>query len=228
MIGIIGAMQTETAAIIAEMKNKNEETISGVRFVRGEWCGKEVVVATCGVGKVFAALCAEAMILTYHPDCIINSGVAGALDDRLHLLDLVIGEQVVQHDMDTSPLGDPKGLLSGINRVTLPADAGLADALERAAAAMEVRSLRGTVASGDQFIADDAKRAFIRSTFGAACCEMEGASIGHVCYVNQVPFVVLRAISDGAADDAKMDYPAFVVKAAERSINILRKFTEEY
>ena len=85
-----------------------------------------------------------------------------------------------------------------------------------------------TVASGDQFIADDAKRAFIRSTFGAACCEMEGASIGHVCYVNQVPFAVLRAISDGAADDAKMDYPAFVVKAAERSINILRKFTEEY
>lgn len=228
MIGIIGAMQTETAAIIAEMKNKNEETISGVRFVRGEWCGKEVVVATCGVGKVFAALCAEAMILTYRPDCIINSGVAGALDDRLHLLDLVIGEQVVQHDMDTSPLGDPKGLLSGINRVTLPADTALADALERAAATMEVRSLRGTVASGDQFIADDAKRAFIRSTFGAACCEMEGASIGHVCYVNQVPFVVLRAISDGAADDAKMDYPAFVVKAAERSINILRKFTEEY
>ncbi|MBQ3085279.1 MAG: 5'-methylthioadenosine/adenosylhomocysteine nucleosidase [Clostridia bacterium] len=228
MIGIIGAMQTETAAIIAEMKNIKEDTISGVRFVRGEWCGKEAVVATCGVGKVFAALCAEAMILTYRPDCIINSGVAGALDDRLHLLDLVIGEQVVQHDMDTSPLGDPKGLLSGINLVKLPADAGLADALERAAAAMEVRSLRGTVASGDQFIADDAKRAFIRSTFGAACCEMEGASIGHVCYVNQVPFAVLRAISDGAADDAKMDYPAFVVKAAERSINILRKFTEEY
>ena len=228
MIGIIGAMQTETAAIIAEMQHKEEKRISGIRFVKGEWCGKEAVVATCGVGKVFAALCAEAMILTYHPDCIINSGVAGALDDRLHLLDLVIGEQVVQHDMDTSPLGDPKGLLSGINLVKLSADAGLADALERAAAAMEVRSLRGTVASGDQFIADDAKREFIRSTFGAACCEMEGASIGHVCYVNEVPFVVLRAISDGAADDAKMDYPAFVVKAAERSINILRKFTEEY
>ena len=228
MIGIIGAMQTETAAIIAEMENKEETVISGVRFVRGSWCGKEVVVATCGVGKVFAALCAEAMILTYRPDCIINSGVAGALDDRLHLLDLVIGEQVVQHDMDTSPLGDPKGLLSGINLVTLPADEKLADALEQAAKAMEVCALRGMVASGDQFIADDEKRAFIRDTFGAACCEMEGASIGHVCYVNEVPFVVLRAISDGAADDAKMDYPAFVVKAAERSINILRKFTEEY
>ncbi len=228
MIGIIGAMQTETAAIIAELQNSKEQIISGVRFVQGEWCGKEVVVATCGVGKVFAALCAEAMILSYHPDCIINSGVAGALDDRLHLLDLVIGEQVVQHDMDTSPLGDPKGLLSGINKVTLPADEKLADALERAAKAMDVTALRGTVASGDQFIADDAKRDFIRSTFDAACCEMEGASIGHVCYVNEVPFAVLRAISDGAADDAKMDYPAFVVKAAERSINILRKFTQEY
>ena len=228
MIGIIGAMQPETAAIISEMKNKEEKMISGVQFVKGIWCGKDVVAATCGVGKVFAALCAEAMILSYHPDCIINSGVAGALDNRLHLLDIVISEQVVQHDMDTSPLGDPKGLISGINCVELPADVKLADALADAADAMSVRFLRGTVASGDQFIADEEKRDFIRNTFGAACCEMEGGSIGHVCYVNQVPFVVLRAISDGAADDAKMDYPAFVVKAAEQSINILRKFTEEY
>ncbi len=228
MIGMIGAMEKETAAIIAELKNPKEERISGIRFVRGEWCGKEVVVATCGVGKVFAALCAEAMILTYRPNCVINSGVAGALDDRLHLLDLVIGEQVVQHDMDTSPLGDPKGLLSGINRVTLPADMKLVSALEEAAIAMQAPFLRGTVASGDQFIADDAKRDFIRSTFDAACCEMEGAAIGQVCYVNQIPFAVLRAISDGAADDAKMDYPAFAAKAAEQSINLLRRFTEAY
>lgn len=227
MIGIIGAMSIETEAIIRELQGAEEQVVSGVRFVKGNWNGTEVVVATSGVGKVFAALCAEAMILKYQPDCIVNSGVAGALDPALHILNVVIGEDVVQHDMDTSPLGDPKGLLSGINKVELPADAKLNAAFETAAASLGIPTLRGRVASGDQFIASDAQRAFIRGTFGAACCEMEGASIGQVCYVNGVPFAVLRAISDGAADDAKMDYPAFAAKAAEQSIKILKKAMEE-
>ncbi len=227
MIGIIGAMALETDAIIAALKSPVTETVSGVRFVRGEWCGKEVVVATSGVGKVFAALTAEAMILKYQPDCIINTGVAGALAPELHLLNVVIGEDVVQHDMDTTPVGDPRGLLSGINKIELPADEKLKAQFEKAAAALGIPTLRGRVASGDQFIADDEKRSFIRETFGAACCEMEGAAIGQVCYVNKVPFAVLRAISDGAADDAKMDYPAFAAKAAEQSIKILKKGMED-
>ncbi len=227
MIGIIGAMAIETDAIIAQLKDPQTETVSGARFVRGVWCGKEVVVATSGVGKVFAALTAEAMILKYHPDCIINTGVAGALAPELHLLNVVIGEDVVQHDMDTTPVGDPRGLLSGINKIELPADEGLQTRFEKAAAELGIPTLRGRVASGDQFIAADEKRRFIRDTFGAACCEMEGAAIGQVCYVNQVPFAVLRAISDGAADDAKMDYPAFAAKAAEQSIKILKKGLEE-
>ncbi len=227
MIGIIGAMALETDAIIRELEAPQSETISGVRFVKGGWCGKEVVVATSGVGKVFAALCAEAMILRYQPDCIINTGVAGALAPELHLLNVVIGEDVVQHDMDTSPVGDPLGFLSGINKIELPADAGLNARFEKAAAELGITTLRGRIASGDQFIADDAKRTFIRETFGGACCEMEGAAIGQVCYVNKVPFAVLRAISDGAADDAKMDYPAFAAKAAEQSIKILKKGLED-
>ncbi len=227
MIGIIGAMSMETEAIISELKNKETKTVSGILFSKGEWNGIEVVVATSGVGKVFAALCAEAMILCYRPDCIVNTGVAGALDPQLHLLNVVIGKDVVQHDMDTSPIGDPVGLISGINKIELPADERMITAFERAAASLEIPTLRGRVASGDQFIADDAKRSFIRETFGAACCEMEGAAIGQVCYVNETPFAVLRAISDGAADDAKMDFPAFAAKAAEQSIKILKKGLEE-
>ncbi len=227
MIGIIGAMSLETEAIIRELKDPVEEQISGVRFVRGTWYGKDVVVATSGVGKVFASLCAEAMILKYQPDCIVNTGVAGALAPQLHLLNVVIGEDVVQHDMDTTPVGDPRGLLSGINKIELPADPRLQNLFETAANSLGIPTLRGRVASGDQFIADDDKRTFIRQTFDAACCEMEGAAIGQVCYVNQVPFAVLRAISDGAADDAKMDYPAFAAKAAEQSIKILKKAMEE-
>lgn len=227
MIGIIGAMAVETDAIIKELNNPRTKEISGVRFVQGEWCGQQVVVATCGVGKVFAALCTEAMILTYNPKCIINTGVAGALAPELHLLNVVIGTEVVQHDMDTSPLGDPVGLLSGINKVTLPTDATLNTVLKNAAEVLEIPALAGRVASGDQFIAADEKRDHIRNTFDAACCEMEGAAIGHVCYVNRVPFAVLRAISDGAAGDAKMDYPAFAAKAAEQSIKILKKGLKE-
>lgn len=227
MIGIIGAMAIETEAIIKELKAPQVQQISGVQFVQGEWCGQQVVVATCGVGKVFAALCAEAMILAYHPKRIVNTGVAGALAPELHLLNVVIGTEVVQHDMDTSPLGDPVGLLSGINKVELPTDAVLNGAFKKAAEALGVPALAGRVASGDQFIASEEKRNYIRQTFGAACCEMEGAAIGHVCYVNKVPFAVLRAISDGAAGDAKMDYPAFAAKAAEQSVKILKKGLEE-
>lgn len=223
MIGIIGAMALETDAIIAEMKNKEETLISGIRFVKGEWQGSEVVVATCGVGKVFAALCAQTMILKYQPDKIINTGVAGGLSKGLHILDVAIAEGVVQHDMDTSPLGDPPGLLSGIDQVALPADKKMAAAMERAAEALSFHTERGIIASGDQFIAEDAQRDRIRSLFGAICCEMEGGSIGHVCYVNEVPFAVLRAISDGDEGDATMDYPTFAKKAAARSVEILKK-----
>lgn len=227
MIGIIGAMSMETEAIIRELQAPEEQVVSGVRFVKGIWGSTEVVVATCGVGKVFAALCAEAMILRYQPKAIINTGVAGALAPELHLLNVVIGEDVVQHDMDTSPIGDPVGLLSGINQIELPADAGLNQAFQKAADALGIPALLGRVASGDQFIASEEKRSYIRETFHAACCEMEGAAIGQVCYVNGVPFAVLRAISDGAAGDAKMDFPAFAAKAAEQSIKILKKGLEE-
>lgn len=223
MIGIIGAMESETAAIIRSMEQAEEQVISGVRFVRGNWCGKEVVVATAGVGKVFAALCTEAMILTYHPDCIINTGVAGALDSALEIMDVVIAEQVVQHDMDTSPLGDPIGMISGINKVELPADEKLIKAFAQAAETVGAKAICGVVASGDQFIAEQQKKDWIRSRFNASCCEMEGASIGHVCYVNNVPFAVLRAISDGASEEAVMDFPTFVQKAAKQSIEILEQ-----
>ena len=223
MIGIIGAMALETDAIIAEMINKEETLISGIRFVRGEWQGKEVVVATCGVGKVFAALCAQTMILKYQPDKIINTGVAGALAKDLHILDVAIADRVVQHDMDTSPLGDPVGLLSGINEVYLPADEKGACAMEQAAESLGIKTMRGTIASGDQFIAEDDQRNRIRAAFDPICCEMEGAAIGQVCYVNQVPFSVLRAISDGDEGDAKLDYPTFAKKAAARSDEILKK-----
>ena len=224
MIGIIGAMTVEIEGLRALMTDKKEETVSGIKFVSGVLEGKEVVTAVSGIGKVFAAICTEAMILKYDPDVVINTGVAGTLTDKLGIGDIAVARNVVQHDMDTSPLGDPRGLVSGINVIYFDADVKTSESLSRAAAELNINTVSGTVASGDQFIASKEKKQDITDTFGAVACEMEGAAIGHVCYVNGKPFAVLRAISDSADGHAEMDYPTFCRKAAENYINVVRGY----
>ena len=218
-IGIIGAMQMEVDALQAAMHNPASETVSGITFVTGTIGSHEVTAAVCGIGKVFAAMCAQTMILKYHPDAVINIGVAGTVTKGLQVLDIAIADKVCQHDMDTSPLGDPVGLISGINQIYFPADEALAAAIGAAADKLGCRNIRGTVASGDQFIHTQEKKDWIRETFGAIAAEMEGGSIGHVCTVNKVPFAVLRTISDG--DGAAMDYATFAPKAAMQSIDVI-------
>ena len=153
MIGVIGAMQIEVENLKKHMENVKEETVSGVTFTKGTIGGKDVVAAVSGVGKVFAAICAEAMILTYKVDYLINIGVAGTLCDELGVMDVAISDKVVQHDMNTSALGDPVGLLSGINEVYLPADEKLYKALEKVVAAKGINYKVGTIATGDLFLA---------------------------------------------------------------------------
>ena len=164
------------------------------------------------------------MILRYAPTLIINSGVAGTLTDALSIGDIAIAKDLVQHDMDTSPLGDPVGLVSGINKIYFEADAKAVSAFENAVKALGANSVTGTIASGDQFMSDTEKKNAIRDRFNAIACEMEGAAIAHVAYVNAVPFAVLRAISDSASGDAQMEYPKFVAMAAERSHKIIDTF----
>ena len=224
MIGIIAAMNVEMESLRSYMENTEEETISGIRFVRGMLEGQEVVTAVCGIGKVFAALCAQTMILRYAPEAIINTGVAGTLTNALGIASIAVSSAVVQHDMDTSPLGDPKGLISGINVVEIPADAQLGGKILACAKEMGVNAVSGVIASGDQFVASAERKDFITGQFGAIACEMEGAAIGQVCYVNKVPFCVLRAISDSADGSSHMDYPQFVKLAAEQSVALMRRF----
>ena len=222
-IGIIGAMQIEIDGLKAAMTNITEETVSGVTFTSGTLCGREVVCAVCGVGKVFAAIAAQTMILRYDPCALLNTGVAGGLADGLCVGDIVLADSVVQHDMDTSPLGDPVGLLSGINIVNIKTDEKLLQALIAATKRTGIDPVVGTVASGDQFIATDTQKQRIRGLFNAAACEMEGASIGHVAYVNKLPFAVLRAISDGGDG---MEFSKFVDLAAARSIAATKEFVQ--
>lgn len=228
MIGIIGAMEVEIEGIRSMMTDKTEKTVSGVRYVSGKLGGCEIVTAVCGIGKVFAAICAQTMILEYKPEAIINTGVAGSLSATLNVCDIAVADKVVQHDMDTSPLGDPKGLVSGINVIYFEADKKVCDMLTEAVKAHGINTVSGTIASGDQFIASKDVKERIVSDFGAIACEMEGAAIGHVCYVNKVPFSVLRAISDKADGVADIDYPSFCKMAADNYIKVICTFCEKY
>ena len=224
MIGIIAAMNVEMESFRSFIDNPHTETISGISFVSGTFEGKEVVTAVCGVGKVFASMCAEAMILCYQPEAIINTGVAGTLTDQLGIGSIAVSTAVVQHDIDTSPLGDPVAMISGINKIEIPANRTLSDALASCAKVQGVRTVSGVIASGDQFIVSPERKAFLVEHFGAIACEMEGGAIAQVCYVNNVPFCILRAISDSADGQSHMDYPAFVQMAAAQSVKMLCSF----
>ena len=226
IIGIIGAMDIEVDSIIASMKRKKIKVISSIKFVSGKIRGKKVVVAKCGIGKVFAALCAQTMILNFKPSVIVNTGVAGSLKKGISVLDVVVASSVVQHDMDTSALGDPKGLISGINVINIDTDKDASRTLTYAAENTQCKVRNGIIASGDKFISDKAEKDSICQQFDAMACEMEGAAIGQVCYVNKVPFSVLRTISDG--DGAEMDYMEFAPKAAEQSAKIIDNFIMLY
>ena len=221
-IGVIGAMQMEIDNLKESMENIKTETISGVIFVSGTIGDKEVVAAVSGIGKVFAAICTEAMILTYHVDMIVNIGVAGTLCKELGVMDVAVADRVVQHDMNTSALGDPVGLLSGLNEIFLPADENMRKLLCECLLDKGIHYKVGTIATGDLFLHKPEQKEKLNQRFEAIAGEMEGGSIGHVCYVNQVPFAVLRSISDG--EGGAMDYATFAEMAALRAIEVVIAF----
>ncbi len=221
-VGIIGAMKVEMDGLKAAMTETSVVEYSGIEYISGKIGGVSVVAAMCGIGKVFAAICAQTMILKFDVDMLVNIGVAGTLTSELNVLDVAVADGVIQHDMDTSPLGDPVGLISGINIVKIPADDKLSALLADCVRSFDRKAIVGTIASGDQFIDSKEKKNDICSKFEVMAAEMEGGAIGHVCYVNKVPFSILRTISDG--DGGSMDYAKFVVKAAEVSIEVVKKF----
>lgn len=217
MIGIIGAMDIEIGALNALMEAPESETVSGIVFTRGLLGGRSVVTAVCGVGKVFAAVCAQTMILRYGAEAVVNTGVAGSLTGELSIGDIAVADFTVQHDMDTTPIGDPPGLISGINLVKIPTDSVLTQRLASAVRRLGMGCLVGGIASGDQFLSRRTQKAAVAEAFGAVACEMEGAAVGQVCYVNGVPYAVIRSISDSFDGKGEMDYAEFRLLAAKNS-----------
>lgn len=222
MIGIIGALQREVNGLKEAMENVSVTKVSSVEFCSGTLCGIDMVVAEAGMGKVNAAVTAQTMILKYKPEFIVNIGVAGGLIKSLGIGDIVIADRTAEHDMDATPLGDEPGYITGLNRVYMDCDRKIVELLRECTEKMGINTVVGTVVSGDQFIYRDDQRKRLTEVFNGVAAEMEGASIGHVCAQNDVPFCVLRAISDGADSDSHMDYWTFCEMAANNSIKIIK------
>lgn len=223
MIGIIGAMDVEVAKLKELMGNVNVTTVAGREFVQGKLNGTDAVVVQAGVGKVNAASCAQALIDHFHVSAVINTGIAGSLRAEINIGDIVLAVDAVEHDMHVGSFGYPYGQVPGMDTLAFVADEKLRQIAKECSKKVnpDIGVFEGRVVTGDQFIAEKDKKAWLVETFDGYCTEMEGAAIAHVAYLNKVPYLIVRAISDKADDSAEMDYPTFEAKAADNSVRLM-------
>ena len=216
-LGIIGAMEEEVETLLGLMEHKQQAQKAGSRFVDGVLEGLNVTVVQCGVGKVNAALCAQILCDCFGVTHLVNTGIAGSLCADLDIGDLVVSQDAMYHDVDAEAFGYPVGKVPGMDVTAFPADDALIGYAFAAAEAVNPGHTKiGRVASGDQFVASREVKERIIEITKALCTEMEGAAIAQTAYRNQLPFVILRAISDKADDSTTMDYPSFERLAAHR------------
>ena len=227
-LGIIGAMAVEVELLKSNMENLSVEEKAGMQFYCGLLNALPVVVVQCGVGKVNASICTQVLCDCYGVSHIVNTGVAGSLRAELDIGDLVVSRDAVHHDMDVTYLGYAVGQVPGMDVLAFPADEMLIKTAQEAAEVVNPgHCALGTVASGDQFVASKEKKEQILADTNASCTEMEGASIAHTAWRNQIPFVIIRAISDKADNSAQMDYPVFEEMAAKRCAQVILLLTEK-
>ena len=227
--GIIGAMESEVRALCNELTNKEIVEYAGLSFSAGFLKGKEVVIVKSGIGKVNAALCAQDLILKFGVTKIINTGIAGAFAKGLEVFDFVVSTAAVYHDFDTTAFGYKIGQVPGLPEV-FTADEALADtaviAFAKTEFAKQHKVIKGIVASGDQFISDSSKKKTIQQNFTPACVEMEGCAIAQTCYLNKVPFVIVRCMSDMADDTVEQTYAFNEDICAEACACLVKKVIE--
>lgn len=221
--GIIGAMEEEVASLIEEMEVSSKIAKAKMVFHSGIIYNKEVVIVTSGIGKVNAAICAQILVDKFDVDYIINVGIAGGVGQEIYPGDIVIANSLVQHDVDTSAFGDKLGQIPRMEAYDFKCSNLLISHGKIACSSLEnVNTFVGRIVSGDQFIANSEKIKWLNKEFNALACEMEGASIAHVAYLNEVPFLIIRSISDNANNGAHMDYEKFKPIAVKNSNIILR------
>lgn len=229
MIGIIGAMEEEVEILKDKMVIKEKLEKASMEFCRGILKGKEAVVVRCGIGKVNAGICTQILADTFSVDCIINTGIAGSLQNQIDIGDIVISDTALQHDMDATGFGYKLGEIPRMECSEFPADKRLAGLAEKICREVnpEIKAHIGKVVTGDQFISDQSVKNRILEQFSGFCTEMEGAAIAQAAYLNGIPFVIIRAISDKADNSAVMDYPEFEKLAIKHCVNLVENLVEK-
>jgi len=227
-IGIIGAMDVEVTSLKQEANITKTTKIAEMEFCEGTLGNKNVVIVKCGMGKVNAGICANTLINDFDCTRVINTGVAGSLDNQINIGDIVVSTDAVQHDFNVEAIGFKKGEIPYTGLFAFPADKAMREAAVKAVheSAPDIGVFEGRVCSGDQFISTKEQKEKIISDFGGMCCEMEGAAIAQACYLNNTPFVVIRAISDKPDETEIVDYKSFEAKAAARCAKIVQYMVE--
>ena len=230
MLGIIGARDEEVAKIKERLENVEVQTFGGMDFYKGNFEGKSVVVVRSGIGKVNAAVCAQILADRYQVSGIVNTGIAGSLMAKIDIGDIVLSTDALQHDMDATNFGYPAGQIPRMDVLSFPADPKMLALAKECCGRVnpEIHTYEGRVVSGDQFISDQKKKDWLIETFHGYCTEMEGAAIAQAAYLNGIPFLIIRAISDKADNSANVDYPTFEAQAIIHSVNLMLEMIRCY
>lgn len=229
IIGVIGAMDEEVSRLKEKMQVKKVEKKAGMEFFEGELAGKDVVIVRSGIGKVNAGICTQILVDDFGVEAVINTGVAGSLKNEINIGDIVLSTDALQHDMDATGFGYEHGVIPRMEQSTFVADKKLVDLAKQVNEEVnsDIGTFVGRVVSGDQFISDKAKKDWLVEKFGGYCTEMEGAAIAQAAYLNEIPFLIIRAISDKADNSAEMDYGEFEAKAIEHTVKLVTSMMEK-
>lgn len=225
-LAIMGAMEEEIEPLLAHFKNVNVVEFANNKYYEANYNGLDIVIAYSKIGKVFASLTATTMIEKFGCDTLLFSGVAGAINPELKIGDLIIADKLCQHDLDITAFGHPNGFVPG-GSVFVETSDKLRDIAKEVAKENDLKVIEGTIATGDQFVHSVERKDFIESTFKADALEMEGASVAVICDALNVPFFVLRAISDSADGGADIDFDEFLKSSAVNSANYLIKIVDK-
>ena len=228
-IGIIGAMDSEIYTLKEATDEIHTTNIAGMEFVQGKLKGRPVVIVKCGVGKVNAGICADLLINHFGCSKVINTGVAGSLNNDINIGDIVVSVDAVQHDFDVTALGFEKGQIPYTDMRIYTADESLRQTAVNAVrdSAPEINVFEGRICSGDQFISTPEQKEQIIADFNGMCCEMEGGAIAQACYLNDTPFVIIRAISDKSDGSQHIEFETFQAEAAKNCADIVEYMVEK-
>jgi len=225
-IAIMGAMPEEIAPLLEKVGSYEMQEYAGNKYYTATYAGHNLVIAYSKIGKVFSTLTATTMLQHFGAEVLLFSGVAGAINPKLKIGNLIAATKLAQHDLDITAFGHPHGFVPE-GKVFVEADANLVSKAKEVALEMGLELMEGTIATGDQFVADKARNEWIGETFGADALEMEGASVACVCDAMNVPFFILRAISDAADMDASFSFDEFLESSAVESANFIIKMVEK-